>query len=92
MAGEISDVFHAVLACGYDKDEIILCDPLYKNKVRKKKEEIDSFINTSIGKWMISINNMNKRKDLLNSLDTFNSTADKLLKKESKKTKKYERN
>ncbi len=92
LAGEISDVFHAVLACGYDKDEIILCDPLYKNKVRKKKEEIDSFINTSIGKWMISINNMNKRKDLLNSLDTFNSTADKLLKKESKKTKKYERN
>lgn len=44
----------------YDENKFIVCDPLYKMKQMRTFEEIDNFMNTSIGKWFISVNNKNR--------------------------------
>lgn len=57
LAGEISGGYHAILLTGYDQNSFKVCDPLYKTKQNKIFKEIDKFMDTSIGKWFISINN-----------------------------------
>ena len=60
LAGERSSIYHAILLIGYDENKFIVCDPLYKTKQMRTFEEIDNFMNTSIGKWFISVNNKNR--------------------------------
>lgn len=55
-AGEVKGVFHAILISGYDNNKFIVCDPLFKMKQYKTDEELERFMNTSIGKWFISVN------------------------------------
>lgn len=55
LAGEISGGYHAILLTGYDEDGFKVCDPLYKTKQNRAYDEIENFMNTSIGKWFISI-------------------------------------
>lgn len=62
VAGEIPGAFHAILISGYDENKFIVCDPLFKTKQLKTTEELDAFMNTSIGKWFISVNNKTKKK------------------------------
>ena len=52
--------------CYHDNNEnkFIVCDPLYKMKQMRTFEEIDNFMNTSIGKWFISVNNKNRNNIL----------------------------
>ena len=57
LVGEISGSYHAILLTGYDQNSFKVCDPLYKTKQNKIFKEIDKFMDTSIGKWFISINN-----------------------------------
>ena len=64
LAGERSSVYHAILLIGYDENKFIVCDPLYKMKQMRTFEEIDNFMNTSIGKWFISVNNKNRNNIL----------------------------
>jgi hypothetical protein len=81
VAGEIPGAYHAVLISGYNDDKFIVCDPLFKTKQIKTQEELDDFMNTSIGKWFISVNNKSKNKDqLLSSLDKFNDEANEMMK------------
>ena len=56
LAGEIYGGYHAILLTGYDEKGFIVCDPLYKDKQYRTYEEIEKFMNTSIGKWFITVN------------------------------------
>jgi uncharacterized protein YvpB len=56
LAGEISNGYHAILLTGYDQNEFKVCDPLYKSKQSRTLDEIEKFMNTSIGRWFISVN------------------------------------
>ena len=81
VAGEIPGAYHAVLISGYNDDKFIVCDPLFKTKQIKTQEELDTFMNTSIGKWFISVNNKSKNKEqLLSNLDKFNDEANDMMK------------
>ena len=81
VAGEIRGGYHAILVSGYDNNKFIVCDPLFKTKQFKNQEELDEFMNTSIGKWFISVNNKTKNKNqLLSNLDKFNEEANEMMK------------
>ena len=85
VAGEIPGGYHAILISGYDKDKFIVCDPLYKSKQLKTDEQLDDFMNTSIGKWFIAVNNKSKCKNqLLSNLDKFNEEANKMMQSDDK--------
>ena len=56
LAGQISNGYHAILLTGYKDNKFIVCDPLYKEKQQRNEEEIESFMDTNIGKWFISVN------------------------------------
>lgn len=56
LAGEVSGIYHTILLTGYNKNNFKVCDPLYKTKQNKTFEELEKFMNTSIGKWFISVN------------------------------------
>lgn len=60
LAGELSGGYHAILLTGYDKNGFMVCDPLYKTKQTRTFEEIENFMNTSIGKWFITVNDKTK--------------------------------
>lgn len=91
-AGEISGIYHAILISGYEDDKFIVCDPLYKNKRIITKEELDNFMNTSIGKWFISVNDNKKEKeDLMNNLHKFDEQAKEFLEEKKVGTLTYER-
>lgn len=62
VAGEIPGAYHAILISGYSDDKFIVCDPLFKTKQIKTQKELDAFMNTSIGKWFISVNNKSKNR------------------------------
>lgn len=84
-AGEIKGGYHAILISGYDENKFIICDPLFKTKQIKTEEELNAFMNTSIGKWFISVNNKTKKQDaLLSNLDKFNDEANNFMKSDSK--------
>lgn len=55
LAGETSGCFHAILISGYDNNNFIVCDPLYKTKQIRNEKEINEFIITSNGKWFIAV-------------------------------------
>ena len=57
VAGEIENGFHTILISGFKENKFIVCDPLFKEKQYKTNEELEEFMNTSIGKWFISVNN-----------------------------------
>lgn len=61
LAGEISGILHTILLSGYEDNNFIVCDPLCKKKQLKTTFEIEKFMNTSIGKWFISVNDKNNR-------------------------------
>ena len=85
VAGEIPGGYHAILISGYDDNKFIVCDPLFKAKKLKTEEELDEFMNTSIGKWFISVNNKSKNKNqLLSNLDKFNEEANNMMKSDDK--------
>lgn len=56
LAGELTGGYHAVLLTGYNENNFIVCDPLYKNKQTRTFEEIEKYMDTSIGKWFIAVN------------------------------------
>lgn len=55
LAGEISGRYHAILLTGYDDRDFIVCDPLYKEKQIRTFDEIEDYMDTSIGKWFITV-------------------------------------
>ena len=61
LAGKVLDSYHAILISGYNNDKFIVCDPLYKKKQRKTANELNKFMDTSIGKWFIAIGDKNKK-------------------------------
>lgn len=61
LAGEIIGGYHAILISGYNDNVFIVCDPLYKSKQIKTEEELNRFMDTSIGKWFISVSNNSKK-------------------------------
>lgn len=80
IAGELSGGYHAILLCGYDNGEFIVCDPLFKQKQRRTIDEINSFMDTSIGKWFISVGDVKEKKlDLINSLGDYNDKSTEYL-------------
>lgn len=60
LAGELTGGYHAVLLTGYNENNFIVCDPLYKNKQTRTFEEIEKYMDTSIGKWFIAVNDKNR--------------------------------
>ncbi len=85
VAGEIPGGYHAILISGYDDNKFIVCDPLFKAKQLKTAEELDEFMDTSIGKWFISVNNKSKSKnELLSNLDKFSADANIMMKSDDK--------
>ena len=77
---------------GYNQDGFMVCDPLYKTKQRKTYVEIEKFMDTSIGKWFISVSDKTKEKDnLLSNLSKFNEQAQDLMKKQQNRSRKHVR-
>lgn len=92
LAGEISGGYHAILLSGYKDNKFIVCDPLYKEKRLMTSEEIERYMNTSIGRWFISVNNKTLEKEkLLSNLDKYEQEANDLTKRKSNRSLKYER-
>ena len=56
LAGSIKNIYPAILLTGYDNENFNVCDPLYKTKQTRTYDEIEQFMNTDIGKWLIAIN------------------------------------
>lgn len=80
LAGQIFGGYHAILITGYDENEFKVCDPLYKDKQTRTFNEIEDFMNTSIGKWFITINDKTKEKEkLIDNLDKFSYEAKELM-------------
>lgn len=46
-----------------DQDGFKVCDPLYKTKQNRTFDKIEKFMNTSIGKWFISVNDKLNEKN-----------------------------
>ena len=86
VAGELfQGCYHAVLISGYDNNQFIICDPLYKTKQIKTEEELNKFMDTSIGKWFISVNNNSKNKgELLSTLNQFDEETQNIMRSENK--------
>lgn len=59
LAGELIGGYHSILITGYNNDNFIVCDPLYKDKQLVTKEELEQFMDTKIGKWCISVKSNN---------------------------------
>lgn len=93
LAGEVIGGYHAILITGYDEEKYIVCDPLYKSKQIRTKNEINKFMETSIGKWFISVNNNSKEKgELLDNLDKFDKEAEEMMQLNKKdRTLSYEK-
>ena len=80
LAGELANAYHAILISGYEDDKFIVCDPLYKTKQIKSADELNKFMDTSIGKWFIAISDKTKEKgELMQNLDNFSSEASSLM-------------
>lgn len=76
LAGQIGDYLHAILLCGYEGEKFVVCDPLVKSKQLKTYSEISSFMNTSIGKWCVTITEKKQNKDILmDNLDSYQNDA-----------------
>lgn len=69
IAGHLGKVLHTVLAVGYNEEGLIVCDPLEKGKEVVSKDNLEEFVETPIGKWILSI-----RKDHANLENLLNST------------------
>lgn len=92
LAGEMPGGYHAVLLTGYDENGFKVCDPLYKTKQSRTFEEIEKFMNTKIGKWLISVNDKTKEKEnLISNLDKFSEEAETLMTKEKNWSLKYDK-
>ena len=63
LAGEVPGGYHAILLCGYENDNFIVCNPLYKEQRTMTTAQINQFMDTSIGKWFISVDNNVKEKN-----------------------------
>ena len=80
IAGQIGSILHAILICGYEDDCFIVCDPLCKQKQKIFFEDIDKFMDTSIGKWFVTVKEAKMNKEKLNSnLMEFQEIAKKKL-------------
>ena len=91
-AGEVPGGYHAILLTGYNQAGFMVCDPLYKTKQRKTYVEIEKFMDTSIGKWFISVSDKTKEKDnLLSNLSKCNEEAQDLMKKQQNRSRKHVR-
>lgn len=55
LAGQTNGILHAILICGYKNNKFIVCDPLYKQKLEKTKEEINEYMRTDLGKWCVAV-------------------------------------
>lgn len=55
LAGMFGEVLHAIVLCGYESDNFVVCDPLYKKQQLLPCEEIEKFMDTPIGKWCILV-------------------------------------
>jgi len=55
LAGQQNMCLHAILLCGYDDDNFMVCDPLFKNKQIRTINDIETFMDTNIGKWFIAV-------------------------------------
>lgn len=62
LAGENYGRYHAILFTGYDDRGFIVCDPLYKEKQVRTFDEIEDYMDTSIGKWFITVNDNSDAK------------------------------
>ena len=60
LAGQLSGGYHTILLPGYDDNNIKVCDPLYKDKQTRTFEGIEKFMDTSIGKCFIVVNDKTK--------------------------------
>lgn len=90
LAGEVPGAYHAILLTGYDQDGFKVCDPLYNTKQSRTFDEIEKFMNTSIGKWLISVNDKTKEKEnLINNLEKFNDEAQMLMTKQENRSLKH---
>ena len=57
IAGMHKNMFHAVLLYGYEKNNLYICDPISASKKKISYEELYSFMNTAIGKWLLIVYN-----------------------------------
>ena len=90
LACEVAGGYHAILLTGYDESSFKVCDPLYKDKQTRTFIEIEKYMNTSIGKWFITVNDKTKEKEnLINSLDKFSDEAEKLMTKKEIRSLRY---
>lgn len=92
LAGEIFGGYHAILLTGYDDKGFIVCDPLYKDKQTRTFDEIEQYMNTSIGKWFITVNDKSREKEkLISSLDKFSNEAKELMDKKEDRSLRHVR-
>ena len=63
LAGNCGAGLHAILLCGYDQNNFVVCDPLYKQKQKRTFEEIEKFMDTPFGKWCVIVNSKKTEKD-----------------------------
>jgi len=92
LAGELAGGYHAILLSGYQDDKFIVCDPLYKEKQVMTPKQVEEFMNTSIGKWFISVNNNTLEKSkLMSSLSKFEEEGRELTKINQSKRELHEK-
>jgi len=76
LAGNCGAGLHAILLCGYDQNNFVVCDPLYKQKQKRTFEEIEKFMDTPFGKWCVIVNSKKTEKhNLMNNLEKFQYEA-----------------
>lgn len=90
LAGEVPGGYHAILLNGYENDNFIVCDPLYKDQKTMSASQIDIFMDTSIGKWFITVDSKSKEKNnLFSKLDDFKVESKNYLDRSGKNGKRY---
>ena len=90
LAGEMPGGYHAILITGYNDRGFIVCDPLYNEKQVRTNLEIEKFMDTSIGRWFVVVNDNTKEKEkLLDNLDNFKNDAKELMTKKEFRSRKH---
>jgi hypothetical protein len=81
VAGVISgEILHSILLTGYNSDGYLVIDPIGGRKRQMGNRELESFMNTKIGRWIMALRpNQGVTLTLKESLPTYREEAQNLL-------------
>ncbi len=77
LSGQLKNVLHAVLVCGYENEKFIVCDPLCSKKTIMSQDELIKFSKTDIGQWFVSVHPLinKEEQELRDCLEKFQTES-----------------